>query len=283
MTTLIDYLSFTVPVNMTNLKPTSDVSLIAHNALAEHAGIFWQHIYGKLEFIARHGRGSYRYGFESDPVGFYVWFGPRADTVLVECTGQGCEWLRQHRLLDNLIMKIRHRCTRIDVATDLMTGCTPSEFVDQGYSKRFRSHGFQTSETGETHYVGSRTSDRYAKVYRYAPPHPRAKFLRVEHTFKKDYAKVAAKVLDTEGVLTLANMAGATWEWESKIWKETMKTESKLPGYKHETKQGKTLRWLITQVAPSFKKLVREGTIEDPLTFIQQYFLDEVISTESEK
>lgn len=273
MTTLIDYFSFTVPWDVTTITNQTNLHDKAHSTLTKEVGVFWYHIFEECAFYERSGRGSYRYGFESVPVGFYIWFGPTASEILVEVTGQGCEWLRQRNLLEIMIIKMRNRTTRLDVATDFNTDVTPSEFVDAGHSGRFRSHGFQTSESGETHYIGSRTSDRYAKVYRYAPPHPRSQLLRVEHTFKKDYAKVASNYLEQHGLIALAESAGTTWEWGHCLWSDTMKTTEKIPGYKQETKAGKTLRWILTQVAPAIKKLIEDGTIPDPQRFFEEHFM----------
>jgi hypothetical protein len=279
-TTLIDYLSMTVYAKYPERPNMAMVQTIAYEAINLATDHILAKVLGTHSLRRMHGRGSYREAYTSTPVGFTVFFGVNANTVLLEITGQGCETLRNLGLLDELIQKAYRRLTRLDVAVDLETDTEPTDFADAGYSGRFKSYGVQKSETGTTVYVGSRTSDRYAKIYRYALPHPRYKLLRCEFTYKKDYAKAAGRLYAEQGLHELAGSSGTTWGFEHSDWTSAEITGEKMKGYKLETKSSKTLLWLMNQCAPAFKKLCKDGTIADPYEFLCKHFIPESVSTE---
>lgn len=195
-----------------------------------------------------------------------------ANTVgqgLVEVSGQGCATLRQMSLLEAMLHLAETVCTRVDIAIDIL-GLTPDEIVSKGYSARFRSHTRIASDKGITHYIGSVKSERYARVYRYAPPNPRAHLCRIELVHRKGYAKLAVKAINRDGIVKTALSALASYKFQHE---GVPTSEQPLATVAILKSSQKTVTWLIAQCAPAFKRLVSEGVIEDPGAFLQKHFL----------
>lgn len=192
----------------------------------------------------------------------------------VEISGQGCEALIAKGVLDKVLQQVHSRVTRIDVACDIETEIKPTEFVETRTHKRMMSGGYQSSKTGETVYIGSQKSDRYARVYRYNKPHPRAHLLRVEHVFRKAYAKSVAKALLEDGLDSVSKSAGAAFGWKHDVWDAHGDSDTDISIVYEKRATGKTVFWLVNSVAPAFKRLCEDGTITDPEAFLQEYFLE---------
>lgn len=220
-----------------------------------------------------HGRAPYTDGWEKPDCGMTMWASPHLRHMTIEFSGQGCEWLESQGFMDIVLRRIAERVTRIDVATDILTGIAPSQFVGSGVSARFSGRGVYTSQTGETVYVGSQKSERFARVYRYAPPHPRSNLLRVEHVSRRDFAKVVARELVNSSIEVVASMLGKSFGWRDETWTLRNLETNTLSLVRPERAGHNTARWLITSVAPAFKRLVKEGIIPDPEAFVQAYFL----------
>ncbi len=198
---------------------------------------------------------------------------PNLTHCCVEISGQGCETLISKSLLHNVLQSCYSRVTRIDVATDIDTKTTPTEFVQKVDHERMRTSGHVISDTGETCYVGSQKSDRYARVYRYNEPHPRSHLLRIEHVFRKEYAKKIAAQICENSIEDIAESAGKAFGWSHPVWDMVAANEVDLSVVKAEPTMGGTVFWLIKSVAPAFKKLVAKGIIPDPEKFLRDYFL----------
>jgi len=204
-----------------------------------------------------------------------VFSSPTLVHMCVEISGSGCEDLIAAGLMDRVLSKVYERVTRIDIACDIETKTTPPEFVAAIVGKRMQSSGYQKSNRGETCYVGSQKSDRYARVYRYAPPHPRSHLLRVEHVFRKDYAKQTARACISGELAPVANACAKAFGWGHKDYVVTEAVSASLSAVKSEKNMGGTVAWLVTAAAPAFKKLVDAGTIANPEEFLRKYFLSE--------
>jgi len=198
---------------------------------------------------------------------------PNLTHCCVEISGQGCERLIAQGCLDNVLSRCHERITRIDIASDIETEVRPTSFVEKVDHERMRTSGHVVSDTGETCYVGSQKSDRYARVYRYNQPHPRSHLLRIEHVFRREYAKVVAGEIARSGVDAVAKSAGKAFGWAHTVWTPESTQEIDLSVVKAEPTMGGTVFWLIKSVAPAFKKLVAKGIIPDPEKFLRDYFL----------
>jgi len=206
--------------------------------------------------------------------GFITLFAsPNLTHCCVEISGQGCEALIAKDLLHKVLELCADRVTRIDVASDIETTVKPTEFVSQMNHERMRTSGHVVSDTGETFYVGSQKSDRYARVYRYNEPHPRSHMLRIEHVFRREYAKVVARKITSAGTEAVAKSAGEAFGWAHESWKPEATQDVDLSVVKAESTMGGTVFWLIKSVAPAFKKLVAKGIIPNPEQFLRDYFL----------
>jgi len=206
--------------------------------------------------------------------GITVYASPVLVHMCVEISGQGCEELIAAGLIDNVLARVHERVTRIDIACDIETKTTPPEFIDGITGKRMQASGHQKSSRGETCYVGSQKSDRYARVYRYAKPHPRAHLLRVEHVFRKDYAKKVAWQCVGNNLSYVAAACGKAFQWGHPDWNTGAAAPADISVVRSEKNMGGTIAWLVSSAAPAFKRMVADGTIKDPEKFLRDYFLD---------
>jgi len=218
-------------------------------------------------------RAPYTDAWTQKERGLSLYAGISLNHCCVEISGQGCEILIQNGLMESVLSSVQERVTRIDIACDIQTQLQPSLFVAETKHKRMRSSGYQKSASGETCYVGSRTSDRFARVYRYSEPHPRAHLLRVEHVFHKAYAKKVAEAILSDGVNSVARSAGEAFGWNHDVWDPSSNWVPDISIVSAERNAGKTVFWLVNSVAPSFKRLCESGVILDPEAFLKQFFL----------
>jgi len=217
-------------------------------------------------------RAPYTYAWEWKASSVIIFASETLNHFTVEISGQGCERLIDMGLMESLIERVADRVTRVDVACDIETPVKPLEFVEQVKHDRMRSSGYQRSESGETCYVGSQKSERYARVYRYNKPHPRSHLLRIEHVFRRDHAKVVAGQIAASGVVAVADAAGQAFGWCHPTWNGTGCSDLDLSVVQAERGAGKTIYWLVHSVAPAFKNLCASGVIRDPEQFLKEYF-----------
>jgi len=190
----------------------------------------------------------------------------------VEISGSGCERVIKLGYMERVLHAVHDRCTRIDIACDIETECSPVDFVAEVSHERMRANGTQISETGVTCYVGSQKSDRYARVYRYNAPHPRSHLLRVEHVFRKDYAKAVAKRAINCEMDALASACARAFGWKHTVWGKIDDDVESISVVSGERSAGKTVFWLVHSVAPAFRKACENGTITNPNAFIKEFF-----------
>lgn len=213
-----------------------------------------------------HGRPIHRIGFNAginiENHTFIFW--NTTGLVLVEHTGQGCELLRLGERLDSVLRSDDFKFTRIDIAHDIETDARPLDFVSKRESKSQRASGYQVSDSGETCYIGSKKSDRTCKVYRYNAPHPRAHLLRIEYTYRGKQADEIQKLyIEGKTVGQLASMSGVRYRWSHPCY-DLGVLQTGIRAWRPDRKQGKTLRWMLAQVAPALVKLIKEDEITLP-------------------
>lgn len=206
-----------------------------------------------------------RYGFDA---GYnidnhtFIWCN-RQGLFLVEHTGAGCDILEAKGELMPLILTQADNCTRIDIATDILTDTRPSDFANQRTSTKTTAIGYQKSDSGETVYVGSRKSDRTCKVYRYDGKHPRAAFLRIEYTYKGKNAAIIANKLKSVSIEEIAVVSGNRYKWQHDCFKSpTIDPALEIEAYRPERRQGKTVTWLYSQVIASIVRMSKEGHLD---------------------
>lgn len=220
-------------------------------------------------------RAPYTYAWEWKATNVVIFASPTLSHFTVEISGQGCEHLIRVGAMQKVIAAVADRVTRIDIASDIETDVKPLDFVEKVKHKRMRASGYQKSESGETCYVGSQKSDRYARVYRYNDPHPRKHLLRVEHVFRREAAKLVCGAVRNKGIDSVTEAAGAIFGWCHSTWELGDNIGIDISPVKAERNGGKTVNWLLTAVAPAFKRLVADGTIQNPQEFLSAYFLEQ--------
>jgi len=210
------------------------------------------------DFEPTKGRAPYSMGFARSDHGLYIYAHPNLSHVLFEFTGQGCDSLKSDDNPLGILEALADRLTRIDIACDMLTEVRPTEFVSKRDAGRFKTHSEFVSDTGETCYVGSRSSARYARVYRYNAPHERSHLLRVEHVCKGKDAGLTAKAILANGIARTTVALGAAYGWSHSAWQTENVTAAELSTWRPERHAGKSLFWLNASVAPAIKRLVRE-------------------------
>lgn len=217
-----------------------------------------------------HGRSPYRKSIMSEYGGWRLFWDCDQGGSLVEFTGQGCKRLRDQGWDVDVVNAFYDRITRIDLAVDIETDCDPQEFTERCDNKKFKSGAVMTSSGGKTVYVGSRKSDRYARVYRYAEPHPRAKFLRVEMVCKGRSALPTCELIRAGyDIVSVAAAVGKAYKWSHPLW--DMASEITAVAAPRRWHASQTERWLITQVLPAISKLTRKGQLE-----VVEYLRDQI-------
>lgn len=273
MRTHIDWLTFTM--GMVYVDERAD-------AYADAISYGFEDMFGKTLLASAFGgswekqersRAPYTDAWVMPKRGITLFASPNLTHCCVEISGQGCEMLIDMDLMQNVLQACAERVTRIDIACDIETSVMPSEFVKQVSHERMRTSGQVISDTGETCYVGSQKSERYARVYRYNAPHPRSHLLRVEHVFRKDYAKKISSVLLNSTLESIAASAGLAFGWAHDIWKTDNVSNDDISVVHERGTTGKTVFWLIHSCASAFKRLCDDGTIQDPEKFLRDYFL----------
>lgn len=272
MRTHIDWLTFTIPMVYASEENNDYAMAVQAGLLALFPDNLVKTVFNGAWSHEKRSRAPYKDTWMDAEAGISVYASPNLTHATVEISGTGCEKLIANGTISEILRGAHERITRIDVATDIETSTTPSEFVFFTSHDRMRASGFQKSETGETCYAGSKKSDRYARVYRYFPPHPRSHLLRIEHVFRRQYGKVVAKGLLESSLESIAEAAGKAFGWSHVDWKPEAAQHADISIVKPERAAGNTVTWLVRSVAPAIRRLIADGTIKNPDEFFDTYF-----------
>lgn len=262
MITRIDWISFTVFFHPE--QDGNELDALRHAATAieelsdEIPGLL--HLHGELE--PGQGRAPYRNSWRNRSGGVTLFTGPNLPHALVEVSGRSCERMHLAGTITPFLALVADRLSRLDIACDMLCETSPLDFVAQRADGRFKSHSEFVSASGTTAYVGSRTSDRYARVYRYNEPHERAHLLRSEFVVKKENARATAAAILADGIDAVAVSMGANFGWEHPSWTPAPAEPAELKMYRPDRREGKTLYWLADTVAPLLVRLQQEGVLD---------------------
>jgi len=275
MRTHIDWLTFTIPMVYFGEDNNAYAEAIS-NGFEDMCGLDLRaKVFGGEWEKQERSRAPYTDAWILPAMGITLFASPNLPHACVEISGKGCEQLLSKNLLSEILGCAKERVTRIDIACDIETATKPSDFVKELSHERMRTSGHVLSDTGETCYVGSLKSERFARVYRYNAPHPRSHLLRVEHVFRKDYAKKVASTFAYATVDQIAKSAGDAFGWKHVDWQPSLVDAPVISVTKERGNAGNTVFWLVHSVAPAFKRLVETGAITNPDEFIQRYFLSD--------
>lgn len=258
----IDYYAFTLPARLAYNEVTDEIqefvrstftSLLQNQQILDTMQSGWS--------IER-AKGFYTHRLRHETSGVALSFGTINAHVFVELSGKACDCLETADCLSSLIEITKERCSRIDFAVDFVTEIRPQEFSALRNDTRWKYCSHIDSASGTTDYVGSRTGERMARVYRYNPPHPRANMLRVEAEYKGDAAKAIVKELGKMPLKDVCYAAHAPFGWQHDIWVQEEIEAVKIPYSAHNPDNAATVRWLYGVVASSVRKAIADGLID---------------------
>jgi len=266
---LIDWISATQPRPSVQSIPSSQlVSTIlrAWERLAKNriAGHIWSDPWEEMP-----GRAPYESRLSLGREGLTVFWSAALDTMLIEISGHGCQRLRERGELDAVVQWLAPRVTRLDVAVDIETETEPAAFVRESGPNRFQTFSTFDSSTGSTRYVGSYSSERYARVYRYRPPLPRSHLLRVEHVFRRSWARTIAELIAREGILSAAKYSAGVWGWHHEDWDLEHYDHANRVTREVSTRAPNTVQWVLSTVFPCLRSLEKKGVIPDLRAFVE--------------
>jgi len=272
----VDWLSFTVEMEVGQTVMAFKIWERVGEALNEQFPLAMMALVDRWEYTPKIGRAPYNASQQRTDHGVMIFAHQRISNALVEVGGIGLDALGSLDAELALLSHVKSRLTRVDIACDIFTETRPDEFAKHRTNDKFKSWSESVSETGHTVYVGSKTSDRYARVYRYNPPHPRAQFLRVEHVLKAEQAKLAASSIEENGIASFVAMLGNTFGWAHADWNPEVDTDEAAAAWRPERRQGKTVAWMFATVFPSMKKLIDEKalTVRDIHDWFQEHGID---------
>jgi len=275
----VDWLSFTMTLVYKSHYPydATDSDVYADGIIGAWETTFsrsvMERVFAGKWSVREKSRAPYSDAWELKNAGITLFASPTLAHCTVEISGAGCERLLKLDGMGEVLSAICDRVTRIDIACDIETETSPLAFVENVTHERMRSSGHYISDTGETCYVGSQKSERFARVYRYFAPHPRAHLLRVEHVFRRDHAKSVAFALTKEDILAVASSCGRAFGWGHADWVVPSSNDCDLSIVGSERKSSNTVIWLISSCAPALRRLVKSGEIRDAEEFVKRYFL----------
>jgi len=275
MRTHIDWLTFTMSMSYADQSDEAYANAIEYGFTDMFGVELMASAFGGNWEKNERSRAPYMDSWKLADNAITLFASPNLTHCCVEISGQGCEKLIQASLLDDVLCCCADRVTRIDIAHDIETQVLPSEFVSQVKHERMRTSGHVISDTGETCYVGSQKSERYARVYRYNEPHPRSHLLRIEHVFRKEYAKKVASEITGATLESVTTAAGNAFGWAHPIWDVSAVRGADISVVREQNGSGKTVYWLINSAAAAFKRLCADGTISRPEEFLDRYFRPE--------
>jgi len=268
----VDWLTFTLPMWFSTREDSSYEESIEYAFVSTFDAKTLSGVFGGEWELQERSRAPYTNAWAMEDCGITRVASQSLNHACVEISGKGCERVIREGMMEDVMRSVEARITRVDIAVDIETDTTPTEFVQEKNHKRMRAHGTQISSTGETCYVGSQASDRYCRVYRFNPPHPRAHLLRVEYVFRKDYAKAICRGLLDGGIMAVTKSSGEAFGFTHVAWEMDAGKSVDISIISPSRSAGSTVHWLITSCAPAFRRLVESGDIRDPDEFIRRYF-----------
>jgi len=272
MITRIDWLSFSLMTDDFTTYHWQDWPHFLAQVIIRHMGTHASLLRFDDVWEVGKGRAPYSHSMRRQDGGVVIFFHPTLPHILVEVTGRACEEMHHNDTLEIFLESVSDRLTRLDIASDMLCDVNPLAFVSQREEGRFRSHSEFVSESGTTAYVGSRTSDRYARVYRYNPPHERSHMLRCEFVVKGENARRAAAAVLADGVDAVARTFGDAFGWLHEAWQPDAQNAAEITMWRPERREGKTLFWLAQTIAPLILRLHDEGTID-----AEQWWRDHIL------
>lgn len=258
----IDYYSFTLPIRAPFGEIDHESIRFAIQSFTSLVSGEHQHKFGYGSWGVEQAKGFYSTRLRHEVSGVAISLGTINAHLFIELSGRACNNLEAIDALMGIIQATHERCSRIDFAVDIVTDEDPELFSMSRNGKAFKSNGTINSPSGKTCYLGSRASERMARVYRYNPPHPRSHLLRVEAEYKGDAAKIASKHLIETDVRQACLDAHKPFGWEHPAWDEEGTDGVKIPYKSYNPSNAATVRWLYGDVITALRKAITEGLVD---------------------
>lgn len=258
----IDYYAYTIPARLAFNEVTDEIQEFVRNAFASSLPASDIARSFQSGWSIERAKGFYSHRLRHEVTGVALSFGTINAHVYVELSGKACDCLEAANILSVLIEGTKAKCSRIDFAVDFITDVTPEEFSSARNTVRWKYCSHITGASGTTDYIGSRTGERMARVYRYNPPHPRSHMLRIEAEYKGDAAKAIVKELENMSLEQVCKAAHAPFGWCHELWYQNSAEAVKIPYSAHSPDNAATVRWLYGVVAASVRKAIVEGLID---------------------
>lgn len=271
----VDWFAFTVPLPSPVATGGAEIQDFIQQAVCLLAPSLTEPITGGHAWQINNGRGFYQWVMHYPDHKLTLQWGDVNAHVHVELSGQTCAYMRDRGLLKNILEEVGTRASRVDIAADIETDTVPLVFTDNKEGKSFASGGHIFSKDGETAYVGSKKGERFARVYRYHEPHPRAKYLRVEVVMKGSYAKATVQRILEVGYVQAGIDANKPYGWTHTCWDTGMATADKIKAPRSSIGEASTLRWLVDACFPAMVRLHSEGNI-DIRQLVQEHLLSKL-------
>lgn len=276
--TIVDWCAFTLPIAHTENQPGEYAFQQRITAVRAQMDELFPYLmrFSKEALVPATPQRPYRRAWACPNTGYRLNADWKRKEVLIVFNGGACAMLRKIRyeVEREVLLQVVVTGTRLDLATDISTEVGVREVEHAGWSKRIKSTSFISSGTGDTLYIGSRASGAFARVYRYAEPHPRHALLRVEHEMKKEQARAVSRIAAVYGVPAAQRSVAAKFDYKHPVLSKAFEgTTERIVTERHERTLATTEIWLMTQCAPAFQRLVREGVIVDPSAWVKKHML----------
>lgn len=216
---------------------------------------------------------GYAYGFVHSETGIRVDVGWKLSHQGIKVTGSG-KSLRNHGDAKGLLstaLDAGWKPTRVDVAWDMFNSAASIGQIQQqvtgtpGHQPRYKT-GYIASRTGETLTIGSRTSQKYVRIYdKAAEQGVSGDWKRIEIELKGAFLQENAREISLEpcimGHTVLDMLQGAETPLDALLRESlTDETPNKVSGSLDP--MSSKLRWLERSVMPSLMRLYREDTAQ---------------------
>jgi len=257
----LDWFSFTFPIRT---AATSDDALtVKHimNTFHSWTGQSYLSCVTLSLWQPEKGHGVFTDALVCPLSGIRIEWNSKLPYALCQLSGVSVSNISSHISSEGIAKSANGRATRIDLAVDMETSISPIEFTNCREAGHFKTSGFYTSETGETCYIGSRSGDRMARVYRYNPPHPRSHLLRAEIEYKGAAAKALCEALNSTPLTEVTLSAHLPFGWKHPVWDTEGVEVSTIQARPYDKSNDGSWKWLMLVAWPALCKAHDSGTI----------------------
>jgi hypothetical protein len=192
----------------------------------------------------------------------YIYSGNAIKTLDLELQDGGMSILAWHT-------KQGHKCTRIDLAIDVreddvIMGKIEQMSINHEWSGTAHSSTMVKSNDGRgsTVYIGSRTSERFVRIYdKAAQLGEKSDWVRIEAEIKSDSARAVARAIASIGSNGLSNVSQSVitrvCNFPCREWASVFDGEIMEIGTPKDTEKN-TEKWILGQVAMALAKFERQ-------------------------